>query len=595
MSRNPAELSGKKRRQYLVRTLTFMALGIGTLMLISATDAWAQPSIRAGGVVNASSYLPDIARGSWFVIFGTGLGPTNLSVFSGTPPYPTELSGTRVTFTPVSGGSAVDTRMWYTSATQLAALLPSSVPAGDYDVRVIFNNQTSGAARARVVERNFGFATQSQNGQGPAQATYGGLDLNRFTTGTLANYSTRPAKTGDAMILWGTGLGADTASDLNGGTSGDQTAAAQARVIVGGIEVTPVYAGRSNGSPGLDQINFTVPSGVTPGCFVSISVRVGGRTSNLGTIAVAEPGQPSCSSPTLTSAQLTQLDQGRPLTFGALVLTKQTINLSVPGAGSFDSTTETAGGSFSRYSIDAVATSPFGVSQTGACTVYRRTGNQQEISSLTPTTLVNLDAGAQLTLNGPNASNKAIRRLTGNVYSETLYSSGFSGIGGSGTPTLGQGTYTIAGTGGADIGPFTARLDVPGNFRWTNQATVPAIIPRSTGLNITWEGGGTGLVTITGVAAASAGGTQTNPIFDAAVFTCLAQASAGNFTVPATVLQQLPAVSADVTSGSVGLLSVNAAPAPNTGSFTAPLTAGGNVDNATFLYAIGSSKSVGFN
>ena len=578
-----------------MRKITLALASVSSLMLMSATDALAQPSIRPGGVVNASSYLSDIARGSWFVVFGTGLGPANISVYSGTPPYPTDLSGTRVTFTPASGGTAIDTRMWYTSATQLAALLPSTASAGDYDVRVISNNQTSAPFRVKVVERNFGFATQSQNGQGPAQATYGALDLNRFTTGTLGTYSTRPARAGDAMILWGTGLGADTGSDLNGGTSGDQTAAGQVRVIVGGTEVTPVYAGRSNGSPGLDQINFAVPSGVTPGCFVSIAVRAGGRTSNAGTIAVAAAGQPACTSPTLTSSQLTQLDQGRPLTVGALALTKQTINLNVPGLGSFDSTTETAGGSFSRYSVDAVATSPLGVSQVGACTVFRRTGSQQEVSSINPTTLVNLDAGAQLTLNGPNATNKAIPRGQGNVYSDVLYSSGFGGFGGSGTPTLGQGTYTITGPGGADVGSFTARLEVPGSFSWTNQASIPATIPRSSGLNITWSGGGAGLVSISGVAAAVVGGTQTNPVLDAAVFVCTAQASAGNFTVPSTVLQQLPAVSADVTSGSIGLLSIGAIPGANAGTFTAPLTAGGNVDSAAFIYSIGSSKSVGFN
>jgi hypothetical protein len=82
---------------------------------------------------------------------------------------------------------------------------------------------------------------------------------------------------------------------------------------------------------------------------------------------------------------------------------------------------------------------------------------------------------------------------------------------------------------------------------------------------------------------------------DAAVFVCTAQASAGNFTVPSAVLQQLPAVSADPTTGSLGLLSVVATPSTNTGTFNAPLTAGGNIENAVFLYLIGASKSVGFN
>jgi hypothetical protein len=288
------------------------------------------------------------------------------------------------------------------------------------------------------------------------------------------------------------------------------------------------------------------------------------------------------------------LDQGRPLTLGALTLAKQTISLNVPGLGAFDSTTENASGTFSRYTIDAVATSPFGVSQIGACFVYRRTGSQQDVQSGTPTTLVNLDAGAQLTLNGPGANNKAIPRTQGNFYNEVLYSSGFGGFGGSGAPTLAQGTYTITGPGGADVGPFTARLEVPGSFSWTNQASIPATIPRSSGLNIAWSGGGSGLVGITGIAAAQIGGTQTNPVLDAAVFVCTAQASAGNFTVPPAVLQQLPAVSADPTTGSLGLLSVSAMPGTNT-TFNAPLTAGGNIENAVFMYAIGASKSVGFN
>ncbi|HWB97882.1 MAG TPA: hypothetical protein VG672_14305, partial [Bryobacteraceae bacterium] len=297
-----------------------LLLGAGALLL--ATSAiWAQPTIRTtNGVVNASSYAPNIARGSWFVIFGTGLGPSTLAVYSGSLPYPTTLSGTKVTFTPVAGGAGIDARIWYTSAGQLAGLLPSTATAGNYNVTVTYNNATSAPSAVKVVDRNFGFATQAQNGAGPAQATYGGADLNRFTTGTLGQWSIHPAHVGDTIVLWGTGLGPDASSDADGGTSGDQTAAAQVRVIVGGIEVTPAYAGRSGGSPGLDQINFAVSSGVTPGCFVNLQVRAGGTLSNLGTIAVA--GGSACEHPTLTTSQLSKLDQGGTLTVGALTISK---------------------------------------------------------------------------------------------------------------------------------------------------------------------------------------------------------------------------------------------------------------------------------
>ena len=76
-------------------------------------------------------------------------------------------------------------------------MLPSSTPVGTYNVTVTYSGRPSAAVSANVVARNFGFATQTANGQGPAQATYGGYDLNRFTTGTLGQWSIRPANPGD--------------------------------------------------------------------------------------------------------------------------------------------------------------------------------------------------------------------------------------------------------------------------------------------------------------------------------------------------------------------------------------------------------------
>ncbi len=572
--------------------------------------AVAQPVIGASnGVLNASSYLPDIARGSWFVIFGSSLGPPALTSASGSP-FPTELAGTRVTFTPAAGGAAIDARLWYTSAGQLAGLLPSSAAAGDYDVRVVFNSQTSAARRVKVVERNFGFATVAQNGAGPAQATNAslnnGVSLVRFTTGSLSfnglTWQYRPAYRGETLILWGTGVGADAQSDVNGGTSGDQTAAGSIRVIVGGVEITPAYAGRSSGSPGLDQINFVLPAEAAFGCTTSLQVRAGGRLSNLGSLVIANSGQAQCTHPTLTESQLRRLDQGGTLTSGSLTLAKTSSKVTVPGVGTIDSANESASGYFSRYGVSQIADANFSLTQVGACSVFHRTGDITAILTGTPPQA--LDAGNQLTLNGPNASNKAIpnqtdpatgRRL--NSYSATLYASGFMGFGGSGSPTLTQGTYTIAGSGGPDVGAFTANINFPGTFTWTNQDSVPAVVPRSQNLPITWTGGGDGLVTISGFAGSQTGGTPTNPIYDVAGFTCIAQASAGNFSVPSAVLQQLPQTSGDVTSGSIGNLSVFAIPDASKGQgvFSAPLTAGGNVDFAYFSYAVGSSKTVGFN
>ena len=560
------------------------------LLTLTAALAQAQPAIATNGVLNASSGLPDVARGSWFIVTGTGLGPASISV-QNAPPYSATLSGTGITFTPAGGGAPVSALMYYTMATQVAGLLPSSTPAGVYNVTVTYNQRTSAPATVNVVEHNFGFATQTSNGQGPAQATYNGYDLNRFTTGSIGQWSLRPAKPGDVMVLWGTGLGADPASDINGGSSGDQTASAQVSVLVSGIAVTPAYAGRSN-EPGLDQINFTVPTTVTPSCFASLQVSAGGRLSNLGSIAVAADGT-ACTSPALTQAQLHTLDMGGTLTAGGLQIGKS----SMIYTSSVSENTDAAAAWFGKYSVDAVANSNLAVVQPGACFLVHRAGTADQLGFGLPPAQT-LDAGAQLTLNGPNASNMALPRQSGDTYFATLYSTGIAGVGAVGTsPILTAGTYTMAGTGGADVGAFSTSIALPGDFAWTNEGSIANPIPRNTPLAVTWTGNAGGLVVILGAALTRTAGTGIGSTYSALGFNCVAQASANSFTVPANILQQLPAVSGSATNSTFGMLSVFAVPdmSKGQGTFTVPLTAGDTLDVGVLGYEVAFNKIVGFN
>ena len=88
------------------------------------------------GVVNAASYkdsrLPGagIAPGSIFIVTGSGLGPANIAVAPAAF-QSTSLSGTSVKVT--VNATTVDALMYYTSATQVAALLPSNTPPGGVD------------------------------------------------------------------------------------------------------------------------------------------------------------------------------------------------------------------------------------------------------------------------------------------------------------------------------------------------------------------------------------------------------------------------------------------------------------------------------
>ena len=566
------------------------------LLMLSAACAQAQPVIQpppgySYSVVNAFSFLPNIAPGSWFVIFGTGLGPSSISVYGGALPFPATLSGTSVTLTPTSGGPSITALMYYTLASQVAAMLPSSTAPGYYDVQVTYNGQISGPQLVQVVPRNFGFATQRTNGQGPAQATYGGYNLNRFTTGTYSGpWTMRPANPGDVMVLWGTGLGADSASDLNGGTSGDQTVAAQVSVIVSGISVTPAYSGRSPGAPGLDQINFTVPSNVSPSCFVSLQVSVGGSLSNLGSIAVAPAGQSACTSSGLAEALLHTLDLGGTVTAGGLQLGKSS-SIYTPKVGE---STDTAAGWFGVYHIDEVANSNLAVVQPGACYLVQRKGTADQLGFGQPPAQT-LNAGTQLTLNGPNASNTAIPLQSDGAYLDTLYSTGLQGVGATGSPTLAAGTYTVTGTGGADVGAFSAQVTLPGDFSWTNETTVPNPVVRSSGLTVTWTGNEGGLVVVLGSALTKTSGSGIGATYSALAVLCTEQASAGSYTIPANILQQLPAVSGSATASSFGYLSVFAIPnlSAGQGGFTAPLTAGGTV-NGVLGYEVAFNEVIGF-
>jgi uncharacterized protein (TIGR03437 family) len=257
------------------------------------------PAITSGGIVNALGYQTTLAPDTVFVMFGNNMGPAILA--SASIPYPSSLSGTSITFTPAGGGLASPAKLVYTSATQVAGLLPSSIAPGTYSVQVTYNAQTSPPQNVTVVARSFGIATANSAGTGTVQATIGnvngGLSLTRNTSGSTTfggyTWTLTPAHPGDTIVLWGTGGGADPANDT-GGTSGDQTASGKFVVNVGGSPITPLYSGASSGFPGLWQVNFTLPSNVVTGCSTALQVGAGGQLSNAVTIPIAPTGQATC-------------------------------------------------------------------------------------------------------------------------------------------------------------------------------------------------------------------------------------------------------------------------------------------------------------
>jgi uncharacterized protein (TIGR03437 family) len=586
-----------------MKKLSILLAAVG----LSGGLAFAQrPVISANGVQDAASYTVDVAQGSVFVVKGTNLCAAGFVQAS--LPLPTTLNGVRISFTPTAGGSAVDAYMVYTynqgGVTQLSAILPSTVATGAYNVTVSNNGSASDAARVNVVARKYGIITVNSSGAGRAviqnYVSASQLDLNRFTTGTVAGFSYSPAKPGQTLILWGTGLGPISAPDNQAPGAVDLRAQVSITVNVGGVDVTPAYAGRSPQLPGADQINFVLPANVATGCSVPVYVKVGAQTSNAASLAIASGSSDACSDAQYSRETLGRLDQGGNLVTGSFVLSSFATSAVVFGFP-ISTTSEGISGSFSRYSADQIDDSRSATSGIDSCFVVKRLGNQSSLLTGTPPSP--LDAGTSLTLNGPNVSNKSVPRISGGVYGADLSSStgGIPGIGsipgiggGTSAATISAGTYTLSGAGGADIGSFSASVTVGNKLTVGN---ITDTISRNSPLTVTWTGGGNDLVSISGVSGTTvAGSSGTNPTYDATVFICTTTASRGSFTVPSSILQQLPATPANaLTAGTgIGALTVLSTTQPTTtnGTFTAPLTAGGNIDAGFFISTVGSLKTL---
>jgi uncharacterized protein (TIGR03437 family) len=254
----------------LPRTLTFAAL----TMILIWSPCLADPTITS--VANAASniYLNSpIAAGAIFVIYGSGLGPANLSVAS-SPFQSTNLSGTSVAV--MVGSTTVDALMYYTSATQVAALLPSNTPFGSGSFTVTYNGSTGGPAFQGVGPSNFAMFTVDSTGQGAAIVTYPDYSLVSPVKAANCggpNTTCGAANPGDTLILWGTGLGPVNGSDAARAGLGQNMPNIPLTVWLGGVQAPIVYQGRSGCCIGEDQVVFTVPNNVPTGCAVPLTVQ----------------------------------------------------------------------------------------------------------------------------------------------------------------------------------------------------------------------------------------------------------------------------------------------------------------------------------
>ena len=263
-------------------------------------------------VTNAASNLPGpIAPGEIVVLYGSGLGPAQLtSAHVGSDGlYDAGLAGTSVQF------NGIPAPMIYTSATQVAAIVPYELTGASAQVTATYQGQTSASVTVAVAPSAPGLFTHGSTGQGQAAA------INQ--DGSI-NTSAKPAPIGSIISLYATGEGQTSPAGVNGkpATTPLPIPNLPVSVTIGGVTVNNLqYVGGAPGEvAGLLQINVQIPSGVLAGNSVPIVLNVGGKTSQASvTLAVASAvGSQSLAVTSLSSTSVTPLT---PLYIGTTGLT----------------------------------------------------------------------------------------------------------------------------------------------------------------------------------------------------------------------------------------------------------------------------------
>jgi uncharacterized protein (TIGR03437 family) len=556
--------------------------GSGTINTSGGGPGTPTPTITA--VQDAAANTPNIAQGSIFIVKGSNLSASGFTSYA--PPRPTQPSGVKVTFTPVAGGAGTDAYIVYlfnqSGVNQIAGILPSTVATGNYNVTVT-NGTASNSFPATVVANKLALFTQDSTGTGLGSIqnyiSASQVDLNRLTTGSVGGVTISPAHPGQPVIAYGTGLGAYAAGDNTASPAFDFRSSLTIRAIVGGVSIPVDYAGRA-GYAGEDQINFTLPANIQTGCAVTLQMSVNNVLSPPVSIAIAaDANSTACTMPGFTTDQLKNLDQGNSIVTGGFAVTQ--FGVTIPQVGAVKSNSISGGfAQLTGFQLSSAAQLNVAVIQQGTCQVIQvsGTGNTTSTGSLTY-----LDAG-NVTVTGPAGSS-----LTNQSLNKTSNSYGISSTEGFSIPgqlnfSLPAGTYTLNGGGGPDVGSFNTSLTLASPLTVTGG--LPSSVNRSSNLTLNWTGGNANdLVEIIGSSSTSTG-TGSSAVTTTTSFYCLTTAGKQTFTVPSSILTQLPAS----TQSNPGFLDIASGNASST--FTANLPKLGGSVTGAFSSFVGSGSQV---
>ena len=238
-----------------------------------------QPTISAGGVVDAAAFKTPVAPGSYISIFGANLSEYSDPVTHALAPnaLPLNIDGVTVSFDVPSAKLSVPGYLTYVSPGQVNVQVPWEL-----------QGQTSAQVKVTLYGYSWGnVVTVPLADAAPAfiesSGIAVGLDQNNAIV-TTAN----PVKRGQLVQLYMNGLGPVTGGPASGEFASKTVltpTVATPQVTIGGQPTTTLFSGLAPGFPGLYQVNAIVPAGISAGT-VPISLTIGGATTKASTLPV---------------------------------------------------------------------------------------------------------------------------------------------------------------------------------------------------------------------------------------------------------------------------------------------------------------------
>jgi uncharacterized protein (TIGR03437 family) len=236
------------------------------------------PVVATGGIVGAGLSTPPVnalSPNGLAIAFGSGFAPAGTLSVAGTGNLlnggiPTELNGVCVLV------GATKAPILAVTPTQVNFQTSQGLTPGTVSVQVVTGcgsvNETRSASQtvtARSASPEFFYFVQATSGQNPIAAVNASTGVFVGTPGLLTGGTFAPAKPGDVLTLYATGLGLTNPSFAAGQLPGTASS------IAGDIQVTigltalaktdVLYAGVTPSAAGLYQVNIHLPLSISNG------------------------------------------------------------------------------------------------------------------------------------------------------------------------------------------------------------------------------------------------------------------------------------------------------------------------------------------